>query len=163
MQRNFPKHVVISEEIVDADCLQSLKRGLGIAETVLTLDAVHRLREACDQPCACGALDHGEPIVANALGMRMDGGLRQHCYLPRRRGAAPWAERIASAHMVCQIVIARHRVARSNPASWAATKKLDCFVAFLLAMTAERILTPPGGTSRKSPPVPRSTASTAQN
>ena len=39
VQRHFPEHIVIGEQIVDADGLEALERGFGIAEIVLALDA----------------------------------------------------------------------------------------------------------------------------
>ena len=86
-QRHFPEDFVIGEKIVDADGLVALERSLGVAEIMLALDPVDGPLESGDKLAACRPFDHGKSILANPLGMRLDGRVRRHSDLPAPPGA----------------------------------------------------------------------------
>ena len=52
--------------------LEALERGLGVAEIMLALGALQRLLQSLDQSRIGSALDHGEAVVADFVGMRTE-------------------------------------------------------------------------------------------
>ena len=82
MQRHFPEQIVIGQEIIDADGLETFERGLGITQIVIALGALQRLLQPFDQFSARRKLDDGEAIVADLVGMRLNFGRPSACCSP---------------------------------------------------------------------------------
>src|ERR1700761_5235755 len=78
MQRHFPEDVVVGQEIVDAQRLEALERGLGRPKMMIALDPFDGLLQARDQIRRSRAFDHGISVVPNAFGVRLNDGVRQH-------------------------------------------------------------------------------------
>ncbi len=87
---DFAEHIVIGEEVVDADGLEALERGSGGAEMMLALDALQRRYQALDQFGARRAPSmtvNPSPRILSGVGLNLR--VREHVALPKFIDAVP--------------------------------------------------------------------------